>query len=376
MSKAVEVRKIIQSQKLQGNTKMDVSNSSDGRHGDDEVLVGVDDGSSAFKVVYGDSNGNEVKLLVSAVVSGGALETDSAGRSVGVLFTDGEAFTVGPPVASVAAFNTANDGFHTSQAHRLLLANALSQVGVPVSKMAVGLGLPVGVAFDAAVKAQKTGNCAKDVYAGYEPRVLLERPFRLFHYAQSVGAYLSLLINPAGAENPALTGLSVAVVDIGSYTTDTVVVRNPGAGQSLILVKSLTQSAPVGVSIAVDELQAILVARFREAHKALTYERVAGALVTRTLKLFGKEHDVSSEVVAALETAFTRIKPSLTATIESAASADMVVPVGGGAVLFSEQLARLFPQNLAVHDDPLFANALGYYRFLRFAEPALATSRG
>src|SRR5690606_25383021 len=147
-----------------------------------------------------------------------------------------------------------------------------------------------------------------------------------------------------------------AVVDIGGRTTDTVVVR------SQAILHGSSGSIPFGLLDVQQGLCDALQERFDL--EVIPDRLVHHALQHRRLKLYGQEHDVSREVLAAKLELVERLYAEARRQLGRAAELDRVLFVGGGTVALADHITDWFP-NQVIGEQPAFANARGMLKYLR-----------
>ena len=149
----------------------------------------------------------------------------------------------------------------------------------------------------------------------------------------------------------------IAVVDIGGRTTDTVVVRDQG------ILHQSSGSFEFGLLDVKQSLADALQARFDlevVGDRLLTH-----AVQQKVVRLFGRDHDISTEVAAAkhelVECLYAETRRQLGRAIEL----DRVLFVGGGAVALADHITDWFPNQL-IAEQAAFANARGMRKYLQY----------
>jgi len=90
--------------------------------------------------------------------------------------------------------------------------------------------------------------------------------------------------------------------------------------------------------------------------------QVIDAIVKRHVKYFGAPVDLGNVIDAILEPMGDQVIAQATQLWNGMAGLEAILVAGGGALLLGPYLARAFP-HVRVVDNPVFANALGYWRF-------------
>ncbi|MBV7326997.1 ParM/StbA family protein [Chloroflexi bacterium TSY] len=172
---------------------------------------------------------------------------------------------------------------------------------------------------------------------------------------QPFGALLSRVLNEQGevVDTDLATG-RVGIIDIGGKTTGFLVVDN------LREIPKETTAIPTGCWDPIRVIGETINDRFTGLD--LSSHEVIHATVDGAVKYFGKQHDITQVVESALEPLITMIVDETTQRWNGGARLDAVLITGGGAFLIGETLGKHFPHAQIV-DDPVFANAEGFYRW-------------
>ncbi|MBU2844156.1 ParM/StbA family protein [Acidithiobacillus thiooxidans] len=279
---------------------------------------------------------------------GGATPTDST-----VYVTKGEAYTV---VDTLQTEDTRFAGFALSSLNRVLVAHALRQVGTPEAFELV-VGLPLrdfywdnGTPNQDLIAAKRETHRIPVQLRTLEGDSDLPVPDRVHVLPQSL-----VVAMQSPGEDP---DLPIAVVDIGSRTTDITVVQNGKVDFS-----RCGTLPDLGVAAAVDRFQTAIEERRGKRlpnrkilHSALTQNkriRINGAEIP--------EADQQSARKEALKEIAGRIQRGVERHARTLEDCDHVILIGGGALLLEGQFdwphAQLHPQ--AVH-----ANAMAWLETL------------
>jgi plasmid segregation protein ParM len=147
---------------------------------------------------------------------------------------------------------------------------------------------------------------------------------------------------------------AVGVIDIGGKTTN---------------LLSVNRLAEIGRETASANLGAWDVARAVREHLTercpgleLRDHQLVDAVVKRRVKYFGASVELGGVIDATLEPMADQVIAQATQLWNGAAGLDAILVAGGGALLLGSYLERAFP-HVRVVDNPVFANALGYWRF-------------
>jgi plasmid segregation protein ParM len=246
-------------------------------------------------------------------------------------------------------------GWISSETYQRLMLAGFSEVTVATAcDLVVVTGLPV--AFYSADK-----DTLRDHFLGQHRLTREGRRAQLFRVTecrvipQPFGALLAEALNNQGKiVNHDLATGSVGVIDIGGKTTN---------------LLSVNRLAEIGRETASVNLGAWDVARAVREHLTdhcpgleLRDHLVVEAVVNRRVKYFGEAVDLGDVIDATLEPMANQVLAQASQLWNGAAGLDAILVAGGGALLLGPHLLRAFPHARIV-TNPVFANALGYWRF-------------
>lgn len=172
---------------------------------------------------------------------------------------------------------------------------------------------------------------------------------------QPFGALLAKALNNQGKiVNHDLATGAVGVIDIGGKTTN---------------LLSVNRLAEIGRETASVDLGAWDVARAVRAYLAdhcpnleLRDHQMIGAIIERQVKYYGAPVDLGPVIDSVLEPMADQVIAQATQLWNGAAGLDAILVAGGGSLLLGPYVGRAFP-HVRVVENPVFANALGYWRF-------------
>ena len=152
----------------------------------------------------------------------------------------------------------------------------------------------------------------------------------------------------------------IAVIDIGGRTTDFVVVadqtiRHDSSGSLRCGLLDLKRQVAGAVRAKFDL-------------EALSDRATEEAVRTGHVRLFGKTHDVSSQVREARRELVARLHAESGRQLGQGAELEEILFVGGGAVALADDIRDWF-QNQTIAPHPAFANARGMLKYLRYVCP-------
>jgi hypothetical protein len=173
---------------------------------------------------------------------------------------------------------------------------------------------------------------------------------------QPFGALLSVALDNRGRiVDRALATSTVGVVDVGGKTTNLLSVDH------LSEIKGETGSVSVGAWDIVRSIQEWL-AQHYPGLEELRGHQVIDAITTRRVKYYGETVDLTSIVEGTLEPLAEQVLAEAGRLWNVGATLDTILVTGGGALLLGPAVQRHFRHARAV-EEPVFANALGYWRF-------------
>jgi plasmid segregation protein ParM len=330
------------------------------------VQVGLDDGYAYTKLALADgrlvaipSRGRIGHAGVTWMASGQPqiFEYDTEGSRYSVGLVDGE--------------STCYDGYPISGLHRAIVQHALQQARLAGHSVHVVSGLPVAAFYfrdgkkrteSILLKRESLKIPVQPVSTGglYATQTL---PVSVaFHEVipEALAAWYDQVIVP-GEGGVALDArrlsATMAIVDIGGRTTDYVVVKDQGIvhGSSGSLTKGMLD-VHTRVAQAIQQQFDL---------ETVGEQCLAAAVERHSVRLHGKDHDVTALVETAKHELVEQIHAETRRQLGMGAELDTVVFVGGGSAALAPRLADWFPhQCIAPH--PAFANARGMLKYLQY----------
>jgi plasmid segregation protein ParM len=331
---------------------------------DSKLLVAVDDGYAQTKLYTVLPDGTVVKQVRRSSIRTGKQGIGSINGDgfVGLYEADGVGFTVSELIESE---DTKFDGFHTSVLDRVLVNHALVEANLGDAKIDLWTGLPVSDFFRGGLKdeakiALKRENLLKTVKAG-GPDVVIPMITDVKVGCQAVSAWVDFAMNDDLELRDDIDG-AIAIVDIGGRTTDIATVLD--GGQSVDHRRSGTDN--IGMLDVYAGLSHGISKKF-DVRGTLPLSDLAKAMRNpqKTIKLWGKERDISELVDEVKEEFSGKLKRAIEVVIGNGASIDKVVFVGGGSAAFTD-LRESFPHNGEIVPDPEFSNARGLHKYARY----------
>jgi plasmid segregation protein ParM len=177
---------------------------------------------------------------------------------------------------------------------------------------------------------------------------------------QPFGALLALSLDDHGRiVDPDLAAAAVGVVDVGGKTTN------------LLSVNRLSEISRETASVSAGVWD---VARAVRNHLSdhcpaleLRDHQVLDIIAARQVKYYGRPVQLAAVVDAALEPLASQVIAQATQLWNGGAALDTILVTGGGALLLGPAIERHF-RHARVVDDPIFANATGFWRLAQRLE--------
>lgn len=326
------------------------------------LIVAVDDGYAQIKLYGQAQDGTVIRDVNRSSVRSGrnGIGSVSGEGYVGLYETEVGAFTVSE---DIEAENTQFDGYHTSPMNRALVTHGLVTAGEGVFQgqtIKLVTGLPVSDFFRNGFKddekiALKTQNLMKPVTllsGGVNP-VIAE----VVVGCQAIAAWFDYAFDDnLQIRNDDVRG-EIAIVDIGGRTTDIATVIG---GKSVD--HNRTGTANIGVLDVYRDVNRGISNKFK-LRTDLPIKVIDQAVRTGQIRLWNKIEDVKEIVQGVIAEYQDKIAREVERKINSGATMNAVVFVGGGSALFSN-IKDEFPNGEMVA-DPEFANARGLFKFAK-----------
>ena len=316
--------------------------------------TGLDVGYSAVKAIAGDRRvtfpsvvGTPDKARFSL---NGASEND-----IVLNLADGT-FLVGQGAVEQSRFAPRwedRDWIKSGEYYRLVLAAMTELTTATSCELTVVTGLPVAYYTDK--------DRLRDLLLGEHRASREGRRSQVFRVTdcrvipQPFGSLLSLALDNRGrVQDTELSEGTVGVIDAGSNNTN------------LLSVNRLAEIAKETASVNVGSWDAArMVQGWLDNHcpdLELRDHQIMEAMINRTIPYYDEKIDLSEIVDAALEPMAAQIVAQATQLWNAGASLSAILVSGGGALLLGPAIKKRF-RHARVVEDPVFANAVGYWRF-------------
>ena len=313
--------------------------------------IGMDVGYSATKAIAGDR-----RVAFPSVVGTPDKARFSLNGSKSIVLVAPAHVQVGEGAITQSRFLNRREDRRWTESdewYTLALASLTELTSATVAELRIVTGLPVAFYAD---KAQ-----VRDRLLG-EHRVQREgRRAQVFRVTdcrvipQPFGALLSVTLDNRGriTDEELATG-AVGVIDVGGKTTNLLSVNR------LAEIGRETASVNVGAWDAVRAVRGWLSDHCPDLD--LRGHQVVDTIIARKVRYYGEPVDLSEPVEAALEPLADQVLAEATQLWNGGAALDAILVSGGGALLLGPYIRRHF-RHARVVADPVFANAVGFWRF-------------
>lgn len=314
--------------------------------------VGLDIGYSAVKAVSGDR-----RVTFPSVVGTPDKARFSLAEDRNIILVHPHHVQVGEGAVSQSRFLMRREDRHwveSDEWYDLFLAAITELTTATSAELRIVTGLPVAFYDDRQVVRDRILGEHRAQREGRPRQTLKVVDCRVI--PQPFGALLAACLDDRGriADRDLATGV-VGVVDIGGKTTNLLSVNR------LTEIGHETASVAVGAWDAVRAVRDYLAARYPGLEE-LRDHQIADAIRERKVRYYGTLVDLSAAVNEYLEPLADQIAAQASQLWNGGATMDAILVTGGGALLLGPHIARHF-RHARVVSDPVFANALGYWRF-------------
>jgi plasmid segregation protein ParM len=314
--------------------------------------TGLDVGYSAVKFVAGKVRGTFPSVV--GTPDKAQFSLDGAGANDIVLNLIDGTFLVGQGAVEQSRFASRREDrawIESSEYYRLVLATLTELTSATSCELVMVTGLPV------AYYADK--DKLHDLLLGEHRAAREGRRSQVFRVTdcrvipQPFGALLSLALDNHGRESDTeLSRGTVGVIDVGGKTTNLLSVKRLTARE--------TAPADVGAWDAVRTVQDWLSTHCPDLE--LRDHQIMEAMIARSISYYDGEVDLSDIVDQTLEPMAAQIISEATHVWGAGAELSAILVSGGGALLLGPHIKKHF-RHARVVEDPVFANAVGYWRF-------------
>ncbi len=313
--------------------------------------VGLDIGYFASKVVAKDRR----IFIHSAVGSPDKARFSFSEDGAGIILTSPAHVLVGEQAVRQSRFLDRREDrawIESEEYYHLILAALTETTAATLAELHIVTGLPIAFYNDK--------NSLRDILLSEHRATREDRRAQVFRVSavrvipQPFGALLAEALDDRGAiVNSELISGEVGIVDVGGKTTNLLSVS--GASE----VSKETASVALG---AWDVVRAVRDWLSNHTKLEPRDHQIVDAIIARQIKQRGEPIDLEPVVNDVLASMSRQVISQATQLWNGGDALDAILVSGGGAHLLGDAIRGAFPHARTVQ-DPVFANALGYWRF-------------
>ena len=314
--------------------------------------VGLDVGYSAVKAVAGDR-----RVTFPSVVGTPDKARFSLDGHTSIILTYPDHVQVGQGAVTQSRFLQRREDRHwveSAEWYALALASLTELTTAKAVELRIVTGLPVAFYADRQVVRDRLLGDHRVQREGRHAQTLKVVDCRVI--PQPFGTLLAACLDSKGriVDRDLATG-AVGVIDVGGKTTNLLSVNR------LSEISRETASVNVGAWDVVRAVREYLADRY-PGLEDLRPHQVVEAVINRQVRYYGEPVDLSGVVEDILEPLAEQVLAEATQLWNGGATLDAVLVGGGGALLLGPYIRRHF-RHARVVEEPVFANALGFWRF-------------
>ncbi|MEJ1366450.1 MAG: ParM/StbA family protein [Candidatus Sedimenticola sp. (ex Thyasira tokunagai)] len=323
------------------------------------IPVGIDDGYAYTKIALPDGRVHAIPSR-ARIGQSGVIWIHQAQQRVFEYETEGSIYSVGDVDGAPTQF----EGYPVSGLNRVIVQHVLQDIGLSGRTVHAVSGLPVSAFYrkNGEQRSEPIKKKQDSLKQAVRPLADMLSAGISFHEVipEALAAWYDYVIVEEGdgtTLDADRLSVPVAIVDIGSRTTDYVVVKDQG------ILHASSGSLQCGMLNVKQRVADGIQERFDL--ETLGEQIVAQAVENKVVRLQGKDHDVAALVEIAKREIVERIHAETRRQLGLGVELDRVLFVGGGAVALSDHVANWFPHQ-AIAEHPAFANARGMLKYLRY----------
>lgn len=345
-----------------------------------ETILAVDDnGYASHKTAfYNDAGKIETTKVETNIQVGGSTVTGVLGEkedSYHVYHDDGSlvaTYTCSP--ANTSPLELRNSDYPFVEANRVLMHHALVSSGLAGRSVAIGVTLPFrdyygqdGSINNAYIERSQLNFIQNNVVAEKGQQKVNVTSAKV--YPEGMSAFYDWAMDDecnttAGFEDLDDNDGNALIVDIGGSTTDIVCIRMVNGNIRIDQAHSGTDK--IGVHDVREGINIAYQKKFGGGHESsLSPRAIARIMETGSHRAGGEPRDLKADVAMIIRGVTQRIVSYLRTKAGDINSFEVIHFVGGGAVLFAEELKNIVP-NATLGDE--FSNARGALKYMKAQE--------
>ena len=329
------------------------------------LLIGLDDGYAYTKIAL--PSGRVFAVPSRARVGAAAITSLQPSHiTVREYLTGGCRYSAG----GVDGESTCFEDYPCSSLNRVIVQHTLQEADLAGRVLHVVSGLPVS-AFYTADGCRRSDHITRKIANLREAALPADGRLPVaiaFHdvIPEALAAWYDEVITETPEGTPLESErmhVPIGIIDIGGRTTDYVVVAEQA------VLHRASGSLRCGLLDVKQRIAERVRARFDL--DALGERLVEDAMLKRSVRLYGKVHDIGDLMDSALREVVEQIYVESRRQLGRGAELERVLFVGGGALVLADQIREWFP-NGVIAGMPAFANARGMLKYLKYVaeEPA------
>jgi plasmid segregation protein ParM len=329
------------------------------------LMMAVDDGFAYVKVVRLDEKGDFVTSAIPSAAASGLTITHFSGEEQGGYETEGLQFTVNNVPKPL---DTRNSGYPYSPMNRAIVHHAIRKSGglpetSPVT-VDIGLTIPMAQYYEVGkdrIVEKRKASFDKPVRAVGSDQELSLNVTNV--YPEAASAWIDYLIDEKGNDVNSMDD-NVVIIDVGGKTTDVAVINSGGR-----IEQSQSGTDDIGVMNLIEVIQSAINQKTGSIITAPFIEQCVRSPSEDgkyNIKMFGKPADVTEIVNSAKKRISEELIRSVQHRIGDAVTADVLLFVGGGAMILKDALKE-YP-HITVPKNPEFANARGVLKYMLYMQ--------
>jgi plasmid segregation protein ParM len=341
------------------------------------LFVADDNGHSHHKIAYFEDGVIKTHKVEAIVGDGSAAITDATGEYQSTYDVDGKHFVCNAQIQK--PLQVRNVGYQTAPENKALMAHVIDLAGLSNRPLIVGTTLPWQQCFHADGKANSkemtrvgeffcSGENVKILSSNSQLNIVHSKP-----YVEGLAAFFDwALTNTGEPTTDADMSGPVAVVDIGGSTTEIVTILSGSV--KLSIDHSRSGNVKKGVIDAMVQVKSLAEKLIRENSK-IDPSSDGGVPDWMVKELFNTGRlRIGQNLTLEAHEDVAKIKSNIAAqllsfiqtTIGNTLGYQAIIFVGGGSIVFKDQLESTGLNTVFLNE---FSNAIGALKYMHFIEP-------